>query len=556
MKNSTNVPTDFDAVIVGAGFAGLYAVHRLRQLGLRVRAYERGGGVGGTWYWNKYPGCRCDLESIWYSYSFSEELQQEWNWSQRYAAQPEILAYLNHVADRFDLRRDIQLETTVTGMVYDEDACTWSVELDGAMTVTASYAVMATGVLANGIVPDIPGIDDFDGQTIHTGSWPEEGVELTGKRVGTIGTGSSGIQSTPIIAQQAGHLYVFQRTPQFAIPARNAPIAPEQMEEVKRVYPEMRRNAWDTIGGIPFEAAPHDALAATPEERDAWMRKTWARGGYLMIGTYPDVLFDDETNAIVGDWVKERIRERIDDPEVAEKLMPDYPFAAKRLCVDTDYFETYNRDNVTLVDLREAGIEAIAEEGIRLTDGTVIELDVLIFATGFDAVTGALRRIDPVGRDGLTIRDKWDDGVLAYLGVMVSGFPNMFLVNGPGSPSLLYNMVPAIEHHIDWAADAITFLREHGRRAIEPEPDAERAWTERVDAVANTTVFPKVNSWYMGTNVPGKVRTFLAWAGGGPRYFAAVREVVDNGYRGFRFDPGDVDASAVASGRDARQTQP
>ena len=341
-------------MIVGAGFAGLYAVHRLRGLGLRVRAYERGGGVGGVWYWNRYPGCRCDVESILYSYSFSEELQQEWSWSHRYAAQPEILAYLEHVADRFDLRRDIQLETTVTGMALDEDAQRWTVELDAATTVTATFVVMAGGVLANGIVPAIPGLDDFAGEIVHTGSWPADGVELTGKRVGIVGTGSSGIQSTPLIAEQAGHLYVFQRTPQFAIPAWNRPIPPEEMEEIKAGYPELRRRAWETVGGVPNEAAPHEATSVGAEEREPWLRKTWARGGYVMIAAYPNVLFDDETNAIVGEWVKERLRERIDDPELAEKLMPTYPFAAKRLCVDTGYFETYNRDNVTLVDLRRA----------------------------------------------------------------------------------------------------------------------------------------------------------------------------------------------------------
>lgn len=530
---------DFDVVIVGAGFAGLYAVHRLRGLGLRVRAYERGGGVGGVWYWNRYPGCRCDVESILYSYSFSEELQQEWTWSHRYAGQPEILAYLEHVADRFDLRRDIQLETTVTGMALDEDAQRWTVELDATATVTATFVVMAGGVLANSIVPAIPGLEDFGGEIVHTGSWPEDGVELGGKRVGILGTGSSGIQSIPLIAEQTGHLYVFQRTPQFAIPAWNRPIPPEEMEEIKAGYPELRRRAWETVGGVPNELAPHEATSVGPEEREPWLRKTWARGGYGMTAAYPNLLFDDETNAIVGEWVKDRLRERIEDPELAEKLMPSYPFAAKRLCVDTGYFETFNRDDVTLVDLKERGIEAITEEGVRLSDGSLVALDVLVFATGFDAVTGALMRIGPVGRGGLTLREKWGERVHAYLGLMVAGFPNLFLVNGPGSPSALYNMVPAIEHHVDWIAEAITYLREHGLQTIEAEPDAERSWSELVDEVAAETVFPKVDSWYMGSNVPGKVRTFLAWAGGGPRYFARVAEIVENGYEGFRFDAAD-----------------
>ncbi len=536
---------DFDVVIVGAGFAGLYAVHRLRGLGLRVRAYERGGGVGGVWYWNRYPGCRCDVESVLYSYSFSEELQQEWSWSHRYAAQPEILAYLDHVADRFDLRCDIQLETTVTGMAFGDATQRWTVELDGSDTVTATFVVMAGGILANSIVPDIPGLEDFAGAVVHTGSWPAEGVELAGKRVGIVGTGSSGIQSIPLIAEQAEHLSVFQRTAQFAIPAWNRPIPPEEMAEIKAGYAELRRRALETGGGVPAEPAPHEASAVGADEREPWLRTTWARGGYTMTATYPNLLSDDETNAIVGEWVKDRLRERIDDPELAEKLMPAYPFAAKRLCVDTNYFETYNRDNVTLVDLKERGMEAVVEDGARLTDGSVIGLDVLIFATGFDAVTGALMRIDPAGRGGLSLREKWSEQVHAYLGVMVAGFPNLFLINGPGSPSLLYNMVPAIEHHVDWIADAITFVREHGRSTIEAEPGAERSWSELVDEVASQTVFPKVESWYMGSNVPGKVRTFLAWAGGGPPYFERVRAVVENGYEGFRFEPSRAELDPV-----------
>lgn len=527
----------YDVVVVGAGLAGLYAVHRFRQMGLNVRAYERGEGVGGVWYWNKYPGCRCDIESILYSYSFSEELQQEWTWSHRYAAQPEILEYMNFVADKFELRDHIQLNTNVTGATFDEQSQAWTVELDGEETVEAPYFVLATGILANGLMPDIPGAEDFAGEIVHTGTWPEEGVRLEGRRVGTIGTGSSSIQSTPLIAQQAEHLYVFQRTPQFAIPAWNYAYSEAEVREIKEGYPDLRRRAWETIGGVPFEEAPHEAGSAPPEEREAWLQKAWERGGYLMIATYPDVLFSDETNAIVGDFVKERIRERVEDPDTAERLMPEYPFAAKRLCVDTNYFEAYNRDNVTLVDLRERKIERIVPEGVKLGDGTVIELDLLIFATGFDAVTGAAMRINPVGRGGVSMRERWSENVAAYLGIMVAGFPNLFVVNGPGSPALLYNMVPAIEHHIDWIADAIEYMRSSGYSTLEPEAQAEAEWAAEVAEIANTTVYPKVNSWYMGSNVPGKVRTFLAWAGGGPAYFDRVKAVVDDGYQGFHFVP-------------------
>jgi cyclohexanone monooxygenase len=521
-----------DAVIVGAGFAGLYAVYRLRQDGLSVRAFERGSGVGGTWFWNRYPGARCDIESIYYSYSFSPELQQEWTWTHRYATQPDILAYLNHVADRFDLRSAFTFSTSVTTAVFDDETQTWLVTTDGGDVVRCRFLVMATGPLSTPIDPQIPGLADFTGQVVRTGDWPA-GLDLTGKRVGIIGTGSSGIQAAPMIAGQAGHLYVFQRTPQFAIPAWNRAYEPREMERIKSEYPRMREKAWETIGGIIYEQPNHDPLTAPPEQREAWLERTWARGGYLMIASYPNVLFSDEVNAMVGDFVKEKIRARIRDAEIADKLTPTYPFAAKRLCVDTEYFEIFNRDDTTLVDLRDAPIRQADAHSLVLADGSRIDLDVIILATGFNALTGAILAVDIRGREGQRIQDKWSTTSANYLGVAVSGFPNFFMVNGPGSVSVLYNMIPAIEQHIDFFADTIAYLDRNGLSSIEPRREAESEWCGHVNEVAEQTVYPKASTWYMGSNVPGKPREFLAYAGGGPSYFERFRKVVENEYADF-----------------------
>jgi cation diffusion facilitator CzcD-associated flavoprotein CzcO len=519
-------------VVVGAGFAGLYGVHRFRKDGLSVRGFERGSGVGGTWFWNRYPGARCDIESIYYSYSFSEELQQEWTWTHRYATQPEILAYLNHVADRFDLRGAFTFDTSVTSAVFDDDSQTWVVGTDSGDTVRCRFLVMATGPLSTPIDPGLAGLDDFGGQVLRTSDWPAS-VDLTGKRVAIVGTGSSCIQSAPIIADQAEHLYVFQRTPQFSIPAWNRPYDEDEIARIKAGYPTMREAAWDTVGGILYEQADHDPLTADPEQREAWLERTWARGGYLMIASYPNVVFDDEVNALVGEFVKKKIGSRIQDPALAERLMPTYPFAAKRLCVDTDYFEIYNRDDVTLVDLRESGIDHVDADGVVREDGSRVDLDVIVLATGFHALTGAILGIDLRGRGGLRIQDKWSGAASNYLGFAVAGFPNLFMVNGPGSVGVLYNMVPAAEQHIDFAADTIAYLDSHGFASAEPTEESEKYWSAHVNEVATQTVYPKANTWYMGDNVPGKPREFLAYAGGGPAYFQHfVRESAD-GYPGF-----------------------
>jgi cation diffusion facilitator CzcD-associated flavoprotein CzcO len=523
---------DVDVVVVGAGFAGLYGIHRFRQDGLTVRGFERGSGVGGTWYWNRYPGARCDIESIYYSYSFSEELQQEWTWTHRYATQPEILAYLNHVADRFDLRSAFTFDTSVTSAVFDDESQTWTVGADNGEVLRCRFLVMATGPLSTPIDPQIPGLSDFEGQILRTSDWPD-GLDLTGQRVGIIGTGSSSIQSTPIIADQADHLYVLQRTPQFSIPAWNRPYDQDEIARIKAGYAQMRQDAWDTLGGIIYEQADHDPLTATPEQREAWLERTWARGGYLMIASYPNVMFNDEVNTMVGEFVKEKIRARIHDKTVADRLMPTYPFAAKRLCVDTDYFEIYNRDDVTLVDLRESGISHADGAGIVREDGSRTDLDIIVLATGFHALTGAILGIDLHGREGLTIQEKWAGSAANYLGFAVAGFPNFFMVNGPGSAGVLYNMIPAAEQHIDFAADTIAFVDSRGLASIEPTEEAEKAWSAHVNEVAEQTVYPKANTWYIGDNVPGKPREFLAYAGGGPAYFEHFSKESAEGYPGF-----------------------
>ena len=524
--------SELDAVVVGAGFAGLYMLHRLRGLGLSAQVYERGAGVGGTWYWNRYPGARCDIESIMYSYSFDEDLQREWTWTERYPAQAEILEYLNHVADRFDLRRDIQLETSVDSAVYDEETATWTVTTSRGDTVTCRFLIMATGCLSDSRIPDIPGFDTFAGDSYHTARWPHEGVDFAGKRVAVIGTGSSGIQCIPVIAAEAAHTYVLQRTPQYAVPAHNAPLAPETMRDTQENYGQLREKIKESFVYIPYEPRETPTLSVPEEEFEATFQEQWDKGGLNMLLLYPDQLFSVDAADRVGKAAWDRISAKIKDPEVAERLKPPYPFAAKRLCVDTGYYETFNRDNVTLVDLRETPIEAIVPEGIRTPQGT-IEVDAIVFATGFDAMTGALTRIDITGRDGLTIKEKWAEGPKNYLGLMVNGFPNLFTVTGPGSPSVISNMVPTIEQHVDWIADCLAYLNEHGVSVMEASAEAEEEWVRNNDAMANMTIFPQANSWYMGRNIEGKAEGFMPFAGGTVLYRQTCDDVAANGYRGF-----------------------
>jgi cation diffusion facilitator CzcD-associated flavoprotein CzcO len=524
---------DLHAVIVGGGFAGLYMLHRLRGLGLSARVYEAGDGIGGTWYWNRYPGARCDVESMEYSYSFSDELQQEWTWTERYASQPEILAYINHVADRFDLGPDIRVATRVTAAVFDEATNRWEIRTDRGERVSARFCIMATGCLSTAQVPDLEGLETFAGTWYHTGHWPHEGVDFTGQRVGIIGTGSSAIQSIPIIARQASHLYVFQRTPNFSIPARNAPLDDEYERRWKGNYAQHRRRARQSRTGLLVERNDQSALAASPEERRREYEARWSHGGLGFNATFADLLTNKDANDTAADFVRAKIRTAVRDPAVAEMLTPrHYPVGTKRLCVDIDYYETFNRDNVTLVDVRRAPIEAITPHGLRTRDETYA-LDSIVFATGFDAMTGTLLSIDIRGRAGRTLRDKWAEGPRTYLGLAVAGFPNLFAITGPGSPSVLSNMIVSIEQHVDWIAGCLAHLRERGQEVIEATLEAEDRWVAHVNEVGHATLYPLANSWYMGANIPGKPRIFMPYIGGVGAYRQICDDVAARGYEGF-----------------------
>jgi cyclohexanone monooxygenase len=528
---------ELDAVIVGAGFAGLYMLHRLRGLGFSARVFEAGEGVGGTWYWNRYPGARCDVESMDYSYSFSDELQQEWHWTERYASQPEILKYANHVADLFDLRRDIQLGTRVISAVFDEASSRWTIATDRGDRVAAQFCIMATGCLSTAQRPRFAGLETFAGRWYHTGHWPHEGVDFTGQRVGVIGTGSSAIQSIPIIAAQAAHLFVFQRTPNFSVPARNAPLDPEYERQWKANYAEHRRQARESRVGFVVERNDHSALEVSPEERLREYEARWRRGGLGFNATFADLLTSQAANDTAAEFFRAKIRAIVRDPAVAELLTPrHYPVGTKRLCVDTDYYETFNRDNVTLVDIRTSPVESITPRGIRTRDRTY-EVDSLVFAIGFDAMTGALQSIDIRGRGGRTLREKWADGPRTYLGLTTAGFPNLFAITGPGSPSVLSNMIVSIEQHVDWIADCLAYLRAHGRAGIEATVAAEDEWVEHVNAVGHATLYPRADSWYMGANIPGKPRIFMPYVGGVGVYRQTCDDVAARGYAGFTLLP-------------------
>jgi cyclohexanone monooxygenase len=551
LSSAADTNRRFDALIIGAGLAGVYALYRLRGLGLSARVYEAGNGVGGTWYWNRYPGARCDVESMDYSYSFSDELQQEWRWSERYASQPEILAYINHVVDRFDLRRDIELDTRVTEAVFDEAASRWTLSTERGGHATAQFCIMATGCLSSAQIPQFPGFETFEGKHYHTGHWPHEGVDFTGQRVAVIGTGSSAIQSIPIIAAQAAHLFVFQRTPNFAVPAHNAPLNPEYERRVKANYAEFRLAARRSRIGFLVESREESALAVSEEERQREYEKRWNRGGLGFGATFADLLTDKAANDTAAEFFRAKIRSVVRNPEVAEALVPrDYPLGTKRLCVDTNYYDTFNRDNLTLIDIRKNPIGALTPHGVQTRDAHYA-VDSIVFATGFDAMTGALVNIDIRGRAGESLRQKWEAGPRTYLGIGVAGFPNLFLVTGPGSPSVLSNMIVSIEQHVDWIADCLTYLRENDRESIEATVEAEDAWVEHVNEVGHMTLYPQANSWYMGANVPGKPRVFMPYIGGVGTYRQTCDEIAAKGYEGFEIAPmpqrsmqGRPDASA------------
>ena len=535
MRAHAAEPTKLDVIIVGAGVGGLYAIHRLRKLGLKVRAYEAGGNVGGTWFWNRYPGCRCDVESMEYSYSFSNELQQEWQWPERYGTQPEILRYINHTADRFDLRRDIQFNTRVKSATFDSKANVWTIRTDAGDVATAPFCIMATGNLSTPRTPNYPGLERFKGKWYHTGLWPHDGVDFTGLRVGVVGTGSSGVQMIPHIASQARHLYVFQRTANFSLPARNAPLDPDKVRRHKAEYPERRRAAFDTPFGIAGYPPPaKSALEASEEERRSAYEAKWGEGGSIsFLYSFTDLLVSKESNDTAAEFVRERIRATVKDPRTAELLCPkDHPIGTKRLILDTGYYETYNRDNVTLVDVRSAPIREITPHGLRTADAEY-ELDAIAFATGFDAMTGAMKEIEIRTDRNMTIEEKWADGPRTYLGIMMAGFPNLFMITGPQSPGVKSQMILACEQHVDWIADCLQHLRAKGLHRIEAEPVAEDAWVQHTNEVADGTLYPLANSWYVGANIPGKPRVFMPYVGGVMAYKKKCDEVAANGYEGF-----------------------
>ena len=533
--SSTTGPTTatYDAVIVGAGFSGMYMLHRLRGMGLTARVFEAGSGVGGTWYWNRYPGARCDTETLEYSYSFSDDLQQEWSWSERYAGQAELLRYANHVADRFELWPDIQFQTRVLSAHYIEEASQWDIRTDAGDRVLATYCIMATGCLSSGQVPDFKGLDTFRGNWYHTGSWPHHDVDFTGQRVGVVGTGSSAVQSIPIIAAQAEHLTVFQRTANFSIPAWNMKLDPELEREYKATYAEHRKRARESRRGYDVPVSDVPVFTVTPEDRQRAYEASWQRGGLHFLTAFGDLYTSEEANDTAAEFVRDKIRQTVHDPETAEALLPNsHPIGTKRLCVDSHYYETYNRENVTLVDLRTDPILEITPSGLR-TESAVHDLDSIVFATGYDAMTGTLAKIDIRGRDGICLREKWAEGPRTYLGIAVAGFPNLFTITGPGSPSVLSNMMVSIEQHVDWLSNCIEYLQERRIETIEATQDAEDRWGEHVQDVAHKTLYPQAGSWYMGMNIPGKPRVFMPYVGGVGHYRKVCDEVAAREYEGF-----------------------
>lgn len=525
----------FDAIIIGAGFAGLYQLQRLRDhLGLKAHVLELADDVGGTWYWNRYPGARCDSESFYYSYSFSKELQEEWVWSERYPEHSEIRRYLSHVADRFDLRRDITFKTWVERASYDDRTDRWSILTKAGERFEAQFLIMAVGVLSAANIPTIKGLETFKGQWFHTARWPHEPVDFSGKRVGLVGTGSTGIQAAPVIAEQAGHLTVFQRTANYSIPARNRPLTQQDREEIQANYPALRDKARSSVNGHPFDVSADSALGVTKEERLQRYEKAWEAGGLRFRASFGDLLHDVEANETASEFIRDKIRSTVKNPATAAKLTPtDHPFASKRPPIDTNYFETFNRENVSLVDLKASPIEEITPTGIRTGD-CEYALDMIVFATGFDAMTGPLLKVDIRGSGGRSLRQDWAAGPHTYLGLQTAGYPNLFTLTGPGSPSVLTNNPVAIEQHVDWVSDCIQYMRAEGLRRIEATEDAAQDWVRQVNEAAAQTLLPMANSsWYLGANIPGKPRVFMPYAGGMAHYAKICADVARDNYRGF-----------------------
>jgi cyclohexanone monooxygenase len=551
---------DFDAIVIGAGFAGIYMVYRLRESGLSVRGVEAGGGVGGTWYWNRYPGARCDSESMYYSFSFLPEFEQEWPLTERYPRQPEILRYLEAVAQRTDVVREFTFGARVTSVTWDPGQSRWTVRAAGGLVLTARFVIAAVGALSAANIPAFPGAETFAGRQLSTASWPHEPVSLAGQRVGLIGTGSSGVQALPEIAREAAAVTVFQRTAQFVTPARAGPLDPDLVARWKANYREIRRRTRLTAGGIPIPDPPQTALELPPARQRAICEEAWRRGGiWFLGGTFSDVMTSLEANQVVADFVRSKIDEIVADPDTARKLKPrTYPWGTKRVPIGTDYYETYNQPHVHLVDLRADPVQAITPRGIR-TRSAEHELDVIVYATGFDALTGALLNLGIGGRDGTPLREAWAAGPHSYLGLMVPGFPNLFTLTGPGSPGVVTNVPVAIEQHVEWVDELLRYMREQGHELIEATRAAAAEWTGHVQEVAGQTLYPTADSWYMGANIPGKPRVFLPYIGGLDVYTRTCQAVAAGGYREFAFGgqpgPGEAAGRGAAAGRDAAAGQ-
>ena len=531
MKN-----VDVDVVVVGAGFSGLYLLYRLRKAGFSTRVFERGGDVGGTWYWNRYPGARCDVESLQYSYSFDEQLQQDWHWPEKFSAQPDILAYANHVADRFNLKKDIEFNIEVKASWFDENLKTWKITTNTGEEINAQYFIMATGCISTTQIPNIKGLSDYVGDTFHTGDWPLEEVDFSGQSIAVIGTGSSGIQSIPVLAKQAKKLTVFQRTPNYSIPSQNEPMTKKYERSWKDVYSERRKEMRYSAHGSLKDLNDVPALSVDEDQRQELYTKRWAIGGTGFLGSFNDLLTNADANYTAAEYVRQQIKRVVKDKETAEILCPrSYPIGTKRICIDTGYFETYNRENVKLVDISKKPIQRLVTDGI-IVDDQLYPFDSIIFATGFDAMTGSIFNVDIKGRDGLALKEKWNAGPKTYLGLMSASFPNLFMITGPGSPSVKSNMIMSIEQHVDLVIETLLSMRRKGLSVVEPELEAENKWVDHVQEVANKTLFPQANSWYMGANIPGKPRLFMPYIGGVGAYREICEEIVANNYRGFKFE--------------------
>uniref|UniRef100_UPI003F6AF60E FAD-dependent oxidoreductase n=1 Tax=Congregibacter sp. TaxID=2744308 RepID=UPI003F6AF60E len=532
-------PAEVDVVIVGAGFAGMYQLYRLREAGFNTTVIEAADDVGGTWYWNRYPGARCDILTVDYSYSWDPELQKEWTWSERYATQPEILRYAQHVANKHDLRRDIQFQTRIKHAKWDEDAKRWNLLTDKGDRISAKFYVMATGCLSMPKVPDVPGVDEFKGPTYFTSSWPHEGVDFTGKRVAVIGTGSSGIQSIPLIAEDASQLTVFQRTPNFSFPAHNGPVADARLEEYQRDVAAYRQAARESLIGVPADKPSVAALEVSEEDRNAVYEKVWETGELAQQIKFNDIQSSPEANETQRQFMHNKVREIVEDPKIADLLCPtNHYIFTKRPCLDTNYYQTFNKSHVRLVDLLTQPIATITSAGIDLggDEPEQLEFDAIVFATGFDAMTGAIVNVDITGRDGLALRDAWSDGPQTYLGLMTAGFPNLFMITGPGSPSVLSNMMVSIEQHVELITDTLKHLRDTDHDSIEPTALAQERWVQHGNEFADLTLLPTANSWYMGRNVPGKPQVFLPYVGGVGRYREICDEIVDRDFLGFTLE--------------------